>query len=439
MDKLLLEFNNREEKKMRITRNRKFLIGAALSLLFFIILGNNTFAITEVKLLATDGAAEDQFGDSVSISGNVALVGAEGDDDKGIDSGSVYVFRWNGSSWVEGPKLLASDGAAGDQFGQSVSISGDVALVGAPEEDNNSPGKAYVFRWNGSNWVEGPKLLASDGAAGDNFGQSVSISGDVALVGAEGDDDKGDWSGSAYVFRRDGNSWGEEQKLIAPDGAAQDGFGGSVSISGDVALVGAYNGDGNSTDSGSAYVFRWDGRSWVEEQELIASDGATDDGFGGSVTISGDVALVGASEEEKDLPDAGSGMAYVFRWDGNSWGQEQKLLASDGAAGDQFGQSVSISGDLALVGAEQIEFVLGKGKAYIFQWNGSSWVELEKLIASDGAIGDRVGYKVSISGNMALVGASGDDDKGSGSGSAYIFVRKIQTAIPPTLFLLFQN
>ncbi len=439
MDKLLLEFNNREEKKMRITRNRKFLIGAALSLLFFIILGNNTFAITEVKLLATDGAAEDQFGDSVSISGNVALVGAEGDDDKGIDSGSVYVFRWNGSSWVEGPKLLASDGAAGDQFGQSVSISGDVALVGAPEEDNNSPGKAYVFRWNGSNWVEGPKLLASDGAAGDNFGQSVSISGDVALVGAEGDDDKGDWSGSAYVFRRDGNSWGEEQKLIAPDGAAQDGFGGSVSISGDVALVGAYNGDGNSTDSGSAYVFRWDGRSWVEEQELIASDGATDDGFGGSVTISGDVALVGASEEEKDLPDAGSGMAYVFRWDGNSWGQEQKLLASDGAAGDQFGQSVSISGDLALVGAEQIEFVLGKGKAYIFQWNGSSWVELEKLIASDGAIGDRFGYKVSISGNMALVGASGDDDKGSGSGSAYIFVRKIQTAIPPTLFLLFQN
>ena len=186
-------------------------------------------------------------------------------------------------------------------------------------------------------------------------------------------------------------------------------------------LVGAYNSDGKSIDSGKAYVFRWNGSSWVQEQMLFASDGATDDGFGGSVTISGDMVLVGASEEEKGVP--GSGMVYYFRWNDTTslWEQKQKLLPSDGAAGDQFGQSVSISGEVALVGAEQIEFVPGKGKAYVFRWNGSSWVEKQKLFASDGAVGDRFGYSVSISGDVALVGAGGDDDKGSGSGSAYIY------------------
>jgi len=421
---------------MGIERNRNFLIWTIMSSLFVLILGSKTFAATEFKLLASDGINGDNFGESVSVSGNVALVGAESNDDKGTDSGSAYFFSWNGSSWVEEQKLLASDGAAEDNFGQSVSISGNVALVGADQEGTGFPGKAYVFRWNGSSWVEEQKLLASDGAVGDNFGQSVSISGNVALVGAEGDNDKGSWSGSAYIFRWNGISWVQEQKLLASDGAAEDRFGISVTISGDVALVGAYNGDGKNTDSGSAYFFSWNGSSWVEEQKLLASDGAAEDGFGGSLSISGNLALVGASEEEN--ASSGSGMAYVFRWNGSSWVEEQKLLASDGAAGDQFGQSVAISGDMALVGAEQIEFVPGSGKAYIFHWNGSSWVEEQKLLASDGAIGDRFGYSVSISGDLALVGAAGDDDKGSGSGSAYVFEfkskGKAMSGIPLLLF-----
>jgi len=213
--------------------------------------------VEEQKLLASDGAADDRFGDSVSISGNVALVGAELDDDKGTDSGSAYVFRWSGGSWVEEQKLLASDGAADDRFGSSVSISGNVALVGAELDDDKGTdsGSAYVFRWNGSSWLEEQKLLASDGAGSDYFGSSVSISGNVALVGAYLDDDNGTYSGSAYVFRWNGSSWVEEQKLLASDGAADDRFGDSVSISGDMALVGAFWDDDNGTDSGSAYVF----------------------------------------------------------------------------------------------------------------------------------------------------------------------------------------
>ena len=187
---------------MRITWNRKLLIGATLSLLFVFMFGSKTFATTEAKLLASDGAAEDRFGISVSISGDVALVGAHYDDDNGTKSGSVYVFRWNGSSWVEEQKLLASDGSADDSFGVSVSISGDVALVGAPGEDKIVPysGKVYVFRWNGSSWVEEQKLLASDGAAGEMFGTSVSISENVALVGADEEEKIVPGSGKAYVY-----------------------------------------------------------------------------------------------------------------------------------------------------------------------------------------------------------------------------------------------
>jgi hypothetical protein len=246
------------------------------------------------------------------------MVGAAHDDDDGANSGSAYVFRWNGSSWVEEQKLLASDAAAGDMFGYRVSVSGDVALVGAKDDDDDgyASGSAYVFRWNGSSWVEEQKLLASDAAEADQFSESVSISGDVAMVGAAvamvgaaHDDDDGANSGSAYVFRWNGSSWVEEQKLLASDGAADDRFGGSVSVSGDVALIGAsFNATGGST--GLAYVFRWNGSSWVEEQKLLASDGAAGDYFGFEVSISGDVALLGARWDDDNGNDSGS--AYVY-------------------------------------------------------------------------------------------------------------------------------
>ncbi|GAJ02326.1 unnamed protein product, partial [marine sediment metagenome] len=175
-------------------------------------------------------------------------------------------------------KLTASDGATNDEFGSSVSIDGDRAIIGAPGDD--PCGSAYVFQWNGTAWVEEAKLTASDGAAGDQFGCSVSINGDRAVIGAYYDDDKGDRSGSAYVFKWDGTAWVEEAKLTASDGAATDCFGGFVSISGDRAVIGARFDDDNGLSSGSAYVYRWDGAAWVEEAKLTASDGAAGDQFG---------------------------------------------------------------------------------------------------------------------------------------------------------------
>jgi len=383
------------------------------------------------KLLAPDGADGDWFGYSVSISGDYAIVGAYGDDDKGSNSGSAYIFKRDGTSWSQQQKLTAPDGAAGDLFGYSVSISGDYAIVGAFYDDDkgSNSGSSYIFKRDGTGWSQQTKLLASDGAANDHFGESVSISGDYAIVGAEGDDDKGSNSGSAYIFKRDGTGWSQQQKLTASDGAAGDFFGASVSISGDLAIVGAVWDDDKGANSGSAYIFRWDGTSWSQQQKLLPSDGAAEDWFGSSVSISGDLAIVGA--ESDDDKGSYSGSAYIFRWDGTAWVQQQKLTASDGATYDNFGYSVSISGDLAIVGAhgddDKGDF---SGSAYIFKRNGTSWSQQQKLTASDGAAGDFFGDSVSISGDYATVGAVWDDDKGSDSGSAYVFESVFERVCP---------
>ncbi len=268
------------------------------------------------KLLASDGAVGDWFGYTVSISGDRALVGAIGDDDLGSQSGSAYVFERNaGGAWTQVAKLTANDGAANDVFGQEVSISGDRALAGSYWDDDqgSQSGSAYVFERNAAGtWTQVAKLLASDGTAGDWFGNSVSISGDQALVGAVADDDWGPSSGSAYVFKRKpGGTWTQAAKLLASDGAAGDSFSVSVSISGDRALVGALDDDDLGEYAGSAYVFEWNaGGSWAQVAKLLASDGSEGSFFGVSVSISGDRALVGAYKESRVGPSAGAG--YVF-------------------------------------------------------------------------------------------------------------------------------
>jgi hypothetical protein len=378
--------------------------------------------VEQAKLVAEDGATGDEFGDSVSISGDYAIVGAFYDDDKGSDSGSAYILRWDGTSWVQQQKLLASDGAIGDKFGHSVSISGDFAIVSSYYDDANAynSGSAYIFQRDGMSWVQQQKLTASDGDAEDYFGLSVSINGNYAIVGAYGNDDAGSDSGSAYIFKWNGSSWVQEQKLTASDGDDYDEFGIKVSINGDYAIVGARQDEDKGALSGSAYIFKRDGTSWIQQQKLTASDGDAEDRFGHSVSLSSNLAIVGADYDEENGIHSGS--AYIFRWDGSAWVEQAKLLASDGAAGDDFGLSVSISGDLAIVGAwSNDDDGSDSGSAYVFKWDGTSWVQQQKLTASDGDAEDRFGWSVSISGDLAIVGACQDDDNGSGSGSAYVF------------------
>ena len=374
------------------------------------------------KITAIDAAATDLFGNSVSIDGDYAVVGAFLHDDNGSNSGSAYVFTWNGTIWMQQDKLLALNGTADDKFGQSVSISGDYAVAGANFDDDNGTdaGSAYVFTHTGTSWMQQAKLLPSDGTGFAWFGYSVSISGDYTVVGASQDNDNGTNSGSAYVFHRTGVSWVEEAKLLPSNGAANDRFGASVSIDGDYAVVGAYWHDDNGTDAGSAYVFKRTGTSWAEEAKLLPSDGAAEDFFGASVSISGDYIIVGA--ELNDDNGSNSGSAYLFKRTGTSWAQQDKLLPSDGAMDDNFGQSVSISGDYAVVGASSNnDNGNNSGSAYLFKRTGTSWAEVTKLLAFDAAADDRFGISVSISGDCTIVGALSDDDDGSESGSAYVF------------------
>ncbi|MBK8430868.1 MAG: hypothetical protein IPL28_06050 [Chloroflexi bacterium] len=240
-------------------------------------------AITEqAKLTASDAAANDNFGVSVAVSGDTAVIGAYQDDDGGSNSGSAYVFTRSGEVWSEQAKLTASDAAANDFFGISVAVSGDTAVIGAYQDDNvgSNSGSAYVFTRSGEVWSEQAKLTASDPAMNDWFGYSVAISGDTAIIGAYLDDDGGSNSGSAYVFTRTAGVWSQQAKLTASDPAMDDWFGYSVAISGDTAVIGAYQDDDGGSDSGSAYAFTRMGVVWSQQAKLTASDPAANDWFG---------------------------------------------------------------------------------------------------------------------------------------------------------------
>ncbi|MCD4829204.1 MAG: T9SS type A sorting domain-containing protein [Candidatus Cloacimonetes bacterium] len=374
------------------------------------------------KALADDGVAGDNFGVSVSISGDYAIVGAHDDDDNADNSGSAYIFHRSGTVWSQQAKLTAADGDAMDSFGYSVSISGDYAVVGAFGDDDNGnlSGSAYIFHRSETDWSQQAKLTASDGATDDNFGYSVSISGEYAIIGAFFNEANGVRSGSSYIFYRNETVWTQAGKLAPEDGNHGDNFGYSVSISGDDAIAGAWGDDVNGDFSGSAYMFHRSGTVWTQQTQLTAADGAAYDMFGHSVSISGDDAIVGAFGDEDN--DVISGSSYVFHRIGTAWTQQAKLTADDGADEDLFGYSVSISGDYAVVGASCDDDNGNlSGSAYMFHRSGTVWSQQAKLTADDGAIGDLFGHTVSISGDYAVVGAFHDDDNGDNSGSAYLF------------------
>jgi len=387
----------------------------------------------QAKLTADDGASYDFFGTSVALDGETALVGAYRDDvGANMDEGSVYVFTRIGTTWTQQAKLVASDGAAGDWFGYSVALNGDTALVGACTTGTISQqGSAYVFSRSGTTWTQQAKLMPGDGVPRNFFGISVALDGNTALVGAYGDDVGANFSqGSAYVFTRSGNTWTQQAKLVASDGAPIDYFGASVALDGNTALVGAYGDDvGANSDQGSAYVFTRSGATWTQQAKLVAGDGAEGDFFGTSVALDGDTALVGAYTDNVGA-NFSQGSAYVFARSGTTWTQQVKLAADDGEAYDYFGWSVALDGDTALVGtsADDVGANSNQSSAYLFTRIGTTWAQESRLTAGDGAANDRFGYSVALDGDTALVGAVYDTAGAiSSQGSAYVFTRSGNT------------
>jgi len=382
-----------------------------------------TTPVEVAKLIAEDSASNDFFGFSIALSEDTAVIGALRDDDNGVDSGSVYVFTRFGTNWSQQTKFTAADSGAGDEFGGQVALDGDIAVIGARHDDDKGvdSGSAYVFTRSGTAWSDQAKLTASDGAAGDEFGYSVAISGDTAVIGAPRDDDKSDDSGSAYVFTRSGSTWSQQAKLDATDGAAGDVFGISVAISGDTVVIGADLTDEKGSNSGAAYVFSRSGNTWSQHVKLTADDGAAGDLFGIRVTLSGDTAVIGAARDD-DKGDE-SGAAYVFIRSGIEWVQQAKLSATDGVANDRFGTRVAIYGNTAVIGAILGDATSNKsGSAYVFKRSGSSWSQQAKLAASDGAADDVFGWSVALYGDTVMIGApTSIIALPGGTGSAYVF------------------
>ena len=375
------------------------------------------------KLLANDGAADDEFGHTVAVSGVTAIVGAYLNDDNGSQSGSAYLFDTTTGFQIF--KFLPNDGAAVDQFGFSVAISGAIAIVGAYRDDDNgtNSGSAYLFDSDitaGGGQIA--KLLPNDGAAFDWFGLDVAISGSTVIVGAERGNDNGTTSGSAYLFDiTDPANPTQLFKLLPDDGAQGDEFGHSVAISGAIAIVGAHRDEDNGSNSGSAYLF--DATTGRQIAKLLPKDGAAGDFFGSSVAISGapgeGIAIVGAWQNVGNGTDSGS--AYLF--DATTGRQIAKLLPDDGAFFDWFGWSVAISGATAIVAAPlHDDNGTWSGSAYLFDISEpANPVQIAKLLPDDGAACNQFGWSVAVSGATAIIGARFDDDHGIDSGSAYLF------------------
>lgn len=395
------------------------------------------------NLSVTDGEVDDNFGIDVAISNDTIAVGALSGGTSNNNEGAAYVFERNQlgfEAWGFVKKLVASDGVNNDNFGVSVAIDNDTVIVGARDKDNLTGG-AYFYSRNlggADNWGESKKLTHSNPQSDDRFGFSVDICGNTAVVGANRDslNNDSDREGSALIFRTDNVNWNEVKRQTSSDGTDFDQFGNAVAIYGDTIVIGASNDQINTaTFQGSAYIFtrNKDGADvWGQVAKLVASDGQAGDEFGHSVAICGDTVIIGAYKHDIGGSNTDQGAAYIFQRNqggADSWGEVTKITSISGTTGDEFGVSVSISGDTAIVGAnrDEISGQTAQGSAHIFNRNqggADNWGGVKLLVASDGTGGDQFGTSVGISGDTAIVGSPfKDDGTTSSAGAAYIFER----------------
>jgi hypothetical protein len=397
---------------------------AAGSVYIFERLGGNW--TQTAKIISDSPTSSDRFGYSVSLAGDRVLIGTPEDDDSGNGSGSAYIFEYSNGSWTQGTKLVASDGASGDNLGLSVSLSDSVAVCGAylQEAGGTNRGAVYVYELDNGDWTQSQKLTAPDGGDGDRLGASVSVHGNFIASGAIEDDDGGVNAGAVYLFELNNGLWSFNTKLVANDAAANDLFGKSACLDGTSLVVGAFQDDDQGPNSGSSYVYTFNG-SWSLQEKISSMDGAADDFFAYSVSISGNSLVCGSRGDDESGNDSGS--ISIFKRSGSVWSFSLKGVANDmidDPSLDQFGFDVAISGDNAIVGAYlDDDLGIASGSVRFYHFNGGQWLDEGKIYSSDLVQQDFFGFKVAMSGNTALVSAYGDGDMGSFSGSVYVFER----------------
>ena len=422
----------------------------------FVSVYANTEAELLKKVVASDRSTNANFGYDVAIDGNYAVVGAYDQD----GTGASYFFEYSGGEWSLVKKVNASDATSGDNFGRSVSISGDYAVIGANAQDgdiNNSntlssAGAAYVFERTSGTWTQVKKLVADDRAASANFGFSVGISGNYIVVGAYSEylDENGAnslaYAGAVYFFERTSGTWTQVQKVVNNSDRISFGlFGWSVGIDGTYCIVGSRqnntdeNGANPVSQAGAAYFIERVSGTWTQVKKVVGTSRALQEDFGVSVAISGNYAIVGARYEEDDengannIDDAGA--AYIYERSSGTWTYKDKIDASNRAQDNNFGYDVDISSiGLAIVSAYQdgtdennANLMVYSGAVYLFEQNGNDWTQVKKIVAYDRASSDYFGRSNALYERTIIAGANGEDEDEngantlSGAGSAYIY------------------
>jgi len=388
-----------------------------LGMLFISAFSTAQEADEGVKMILSEAKGADNFGKSVSVFGDFAIVGAWTADEQGPESGAAFIYQRDAKdNWTFQQKVIASDGAAFHNFGTTVLINNNTIAISAPGNDDFA-GAVYLYEMSEEGaWVEITKLMAHDRSDADYFGSSISMSNDKLIIGAYGDDDLGKNAGAAYLFAKDPNSgaWKERQKLHNPEGTAGDKFGLSVAIDADQVVVGAEN----DNRKGSITFFTKESNKWKSYLQVFASDGEHKDRFGHSLSLSGEFLAVGA-----DRVDGSTGAVYLFQQNyggSNNWGELKKISPVDGDVNDRFGRKVAISDDFLLIGSEGHE--LGAGAAYLFRKDKgghNNWGMANKMMAYDKAPKDLFGSSVSIYKEDIFIGAYQKDELEMGAGSLY--------------------
>jgi hypothetical protein len=371
-----------------------------------------------MKVSGSDTGPNDAFGLSVGIDRDVIVAGAVWDSPKGSQSGSAYVFERTGDTWAQVVKLVPDNGNAFAHFGRSAAVGGNTVVIGAQGEDTGGAdsGAAYVYERIDGVWTPTQMLKAADAAPGDDFGWNCDIDGDTIIVSGLHNDDLGGDSGAAYIFVRQDGTWIQQAKLLPGDGGPDDQFGHDVAISADRAVVGAYHHNEGGDNAGAAYIFERTGDTWTQTAKLTALDKNEGYHFGRFVELDGDVALIGSPL----WWPADYGASYVFRLEGGAWNQEVKLHSETVKIQEWFGSSVAIQGDMAISGSF---YITGNhpGKARIHKrMKDGSWVGAD-VFAPGGVNGDGFGRALTVSGDTLVVAANQEDDHGLNAGSIYIF------------------
>jgi FG-GAP repeat len=377
-----------------------------------VLMGGSSNDVPLIQRYAPDGLANDNFGHSVAISGDYAVVGSPFNDIDGKNNqGAAYIFKRDNGTWTVQQKITSANGFADDLFGYSVAIDGDNIIVGGIHANvwGTQQGAAYIFHRSGTTWTMQEQLIPIRVQMNDNVGCSVSIAGDYAIVGSYNADGG---TGAVNIYRKEMSGWNPIQRIVPTDGIANDNFGNSIAISGDYIVVGSYLSDnGTFINQGSVYIYQKDANNlWAFQQKVVPSNGQSNDKFGSSVAITSDYVVVGSPYSDNGSV-LNQGSTYVYKRNGNIWGQEFQILTPNGQANDYNGVSVSIEGDYILVSAYNDDRLRNfQGLAYIYKRNGTSWNMLRKIFEPTPSTSNSFGFSVGLNGGRFVVGAIGNSN-----------------------------